>query len=198
MAEEPQPADRQSITQILNVAPVLPGEDANAYRSGLQATIQELEATTPLQIYLTEKIFEGLWWLRRYENQKRWALLDKMAHILDGGGYSSTRGKRRQTLFQLLSESPQDQGLLDFMAKANHTHDSLQQEAMAALGPLFGKIDQQIANCTKTLAGFQMSFEVSANRKINRERLMLQNDLLRRDLKAIEHEQPQKAKSQQG
>ena len=45
--------------------PLLPGESADEYRQGLEATIAELEATTPLQIYLAEKIFDCMWWIRR-------------------------------------------------------------------------------------------------------------------------------------
>lgn len=39
-------------------APVLPGESEIIYKNGLHATITELGAVTPLQIYLAEKIFD--------------------------------------------------------------------------------------------------------------------------------------------
>ena len=51
------------ISQILGSTPVLPGECQEIYQQGLVATIQELGATTPLQIYLAEKIYECLWWM---------------------------------------------------------------------------------------------------------------------------------------
>mgnify|MGYP003353914712 CR=1 FL=1 len=37
---------------------------------GLKATIDELGASTHLQLYLAEKIFQCMWWVRRYEAQK--------------------------------------------------------------------------------------------------------------------------------
>ncbi len=50
------------ISQLIGAtSPLLPGEPADAYKAGLQATIAELGATTPLQIYLAEKIFDCLW-----------------------------------------------------------------------------------------------------------------------------------------
>ena len=70
------------ITQVLESSPVLPGESEAVHQQGLIATVQELGATTPLQIYLAEKIYECLWWMRRYENQKRATLIRKMAQIL--------------------------------------------------------------------------------------------------------------------
>ncbi len=39
---------------------------------------------------------------------------------------------------------------------------------------------------TKILAGLQASYEVAFNRKMNVERLQLQNALLRRDVESIE------------
>ena len=45
---------------------------------------------------------------------------------------------------------------------------------------------QQIALQTKILAGLQATYEVAFNRKMNVERLQLQNALLRRDVEGIE------------
>lgn len=41
-----------SIIQLVGVSPVLPGESEVVYQQGLLATVQELGASTPLQIYL--------------------------------------------------------------------------------------------------------------------------------------------------
>ena len=75
------------ITQILGSMPVLPGESQEVYQQGIVSTIQELGATTPLKIYLAEKIYECLWWMRRYENQKRATLIHSMAVILETNKY---------------------------------------------------------------------------------------------------------------
>ena len=48
------------------------------------------------------------------------------------------------------------------------------------------QLDQQIALQTKILAGLQAAYEVAFNRKMNVERLQLQNALLRRDVEGIE------------
>ena len=45
-------------------------------------TIEELGAKTQLQVYLAEKIFQCLWWLRRYETQKRSTIVAGMADAL--------------------------------------------------------------------------------------------------------------------
>ncbi len=76
------------ITQMLESTQVLPGESQEVYQQGLLSTIQELGASTPLQIYLTEKIYECLWWMRRYENQKRATLIHSMAVILETDKYA--------------------------------------------------------------------------------------------------------------
>ena len=47
------------------------------------------------------------------------------------------------------------------------------------------KIDQLIALRVKTLGQLQQSYEALVNRSVVQERLKLQNELLRRDLKAI-------------
>jgi hypothetical protein len=72
-----------SISSLLGVVQVMPGESEDVYRRGLLATIEELDAQTPLQVYLAEKIFECLLWMRRYEEQKRAALIHEMARLLD-------------------------------------------------------------------------------------------------------------------
>jgi hypothetical protein len=71
-----------AISQLVGAPPVLPGEPENVYQQGLLATVQELGATTPLQVYLAEKIFECMWWMRRYENQKRATVNHAMAKAL--------------------------------------------------------------------------------------------------------------------
>jgi hypothetical protein len=77
------------ISKILGSSPVLPGESEAVYKQGLIAKVQELGATTSLQIYLAEKIYECLWWMRRYENQKCATLIRKMAQFLAPSGTGS-------------------------------------------------------------------------------------------------------------
>ena len=65
---------------------ILPGESAAEDQLGLDATIAELAASTPLQVYLAEKMFECLWWVRGYETQKRDIIVGLMAIRLRPSG----------------------------------------------------------------------------------------------------------------
>lgn len=58
------------------------------------------------------------------------------------------------------------------------------------------QLEEMIALKAKTLAGFQTSYEVLSNRKVNAERLELQNSLMRRDLQAIENDQSSQGTSE--
>ena len=49
-----------AISKLVGATPVLPGESEAIYQQGLVATVDELGAETPLQIYLAEKIYECL------------------------------------------------------------------------------------------------------------------------------------------
>jgi len=69
-----------SIGELLGVTPILPGESEASYTAGLNAVIEELDAKTTLQVYLAEKIYDCLWWIRRYEDQKRISIIAEMAH----------------------------------------------------------------------------------------------------------------------
>mgnify|MGYP000355457817 CR=1 FL=1 len=48
-------AKTSAISQLVGASPVLPGESESIYQQGLVATVIELGAQTPLQIYLAEK-----------------------------------------------------------------------------------------------------------------------------------------------
>ena len=73
---------KSDITKLLGAKPVLPGENAEEYAAGLAALIAELEAKTVLQIYLAEKIYDCLWWIKRYEAQKRTVMIAVMTEIV--------------------------------------------------------------------------------------------------------------------
>jgi hypothetical protein len=79
-----------------------------------------------------------------------------------------------------------DAGFNVLLDEHNLTMETLNQKAMANSRPLFENLDQMIALNAKTLAGFQASYEVLVNRKVNAERIRLQNALMQRDLGAIE------------
>jgi hypothetical protein len=63
MARQNKPPSKStalSISDIVSTDPVLPGESRVLYDSCLRSVITELKATTALQIYLAEQIFECL------------------------------------------------------------------------------------------------------------------------------------------
>lgn len=174
------------ISQILESTPVLPGESQEVYQQGLLATIQELGASTPLQIYLAEKIYECLWWMRRYENQKRATLIHSMAVILETDKYARGVSELQAWVMDALYANRIDDEFNELLDEHNLKMETLTQKAMANCRSVFENIDQMIALNSKTLAGFQASYEVVVNRKVNAERMHLQNALMQRDLGAIE------------
>ena len=176
------------ISQILESSPVLPGESEEVYQQGLIATVHELGATTPLQIYLAEKIYECIWWMRRYENQKRATLIRKMAQILASSGAGGEVTELEAAVTEQLHNNHIDDALKTLFFRHKLDMASLTQKAMAHSRAEHVNLDEMIAVKAKTLGGFQASYEVLVNRKVNAERMRLQNALMNRDLGAIDME----------
>lgn len=174
-----------SISQLLGTVPTLPGESAEQYQHSLQTLIEELEAKSVLQVYVAEKIHECLWWIRRYEQQKRATIIAEMAAITKGG-FSNQVSDKQEYVRDMLMQNKTSAQLQQVLESIRHTPESLRQLAMERKTAFIAKLDGQIALQTKILAGLQASYEVAFNRKAHVERLQLQNDLLRRDLKAID------------
>ena len=175
------------ISQVLGTVSVLPGESEDIYNEGLVATVQELGATTPLQIYLAEKIYECLWWMRRYENQKRAALIHEMAKIIAPKHKFTNAAKLQALAIQVLEENAlTDKTFNEILGEQDLTLDSLKQQAITNKRTELIGLESMIALKAKTLTGFQASYEALVNRSVLQERLKLQNDLLKRDLHAIE------------
>ncbi len=175
-----------SVSEVLGITPVLPGESMEVYQRGLLATIQELGATTPLQIYLAEKIYECLWWMRRYENQKRAMLIHSMAGLLDPNHFSKAVSDVAAWAMEALFSNRIDDEFTKVLDGHNLTMESLTQKALEICRSKLESLDEMIALKAKTLAGFQASYEALVNRSVLQERLRLQNDLLRRDLQTID------------
>lgn len=183
-----------AISQVLGSSPVLPGESQELYQQGLLATVKELDATTPLQIYLAEKIYECLWWMRRYENQKRATLIQTMARMLDIGSFAIEVTELQAWAMDALYDNRIDDEFSELLEEHNLTMQTLTQRATAMCLDALENLDEMIALNAKTLAGFQASYEVLVNRKVNAERMRLQNALMQRDLGALESEPPDKPK----
>lgn len=184
--------------------PTLPGESAEEYRNGLQSVIEELEAKTAMQVYLAEKIFECLWWLRRYEQQKRAILAREMGRILGAiaGQKMSSEHQTHPSGITTLKEMTADEVnnmeiLLDpdrrtefqqLLEKSHHTEQSLMQQAFSQKSERISDLDKTITVFLKNLSGFQVSYEVLVNRKLHIERLRMQNELLSREIDVIDME----------
>ena len=176
-----------AISRLVGASPVLPGEPANVYQQGLLATVQEFDATTPLQVYLAEKIFECMWWMRRYENQKRATVIRSMAKALAQVGKYDTDEKLFALAEVALYANRMDDEFAQLLDQKKFSMESLTQQGMSrCVGELLN-LENLISNKAKTMAGFQASYEVLVNRKVNAERMRLQNSLLQRDIGAIDN-----------
>jgi hypothetical protein len=179
-----------SISAVIDATAVLPGESEQQYKTALAQTVQELDATTPLQIYLAEKIFDCLWWMRRYEKQKRAALLHHMVEVLSKESSALQAARGKSSLLTALATNQITPLVEQALAAKDLTIDSLTQAAYAKGLSDQRTLDELVALKSRTLAGFQVSYEVLVNRKINHERLELQNALLRSNLNALENGTP--------
>jgi hypothetical protein len=183
-----QPASQSQatsqISQIFGPIKLLPGESEAVYRAGLAGTINELGASTHLQIYLAEKIFQCLWWMRRYETQKQASILNAMVRL-------ATRHSVAETTKHNLTKNLQahlwdDPKVKEFLKDKGFTPESLAAQGMNEVREDIQKLDMLIALRVKTLGQLQQSYEALVNRSVMQERLKLQNELLKRDLQAID------------
>jgi hypothetical protein len=171
------------ISQIVGGNFILPGENAQQFHQAYAALV-ELGAQTQLQIYLAEQIFHSMWWIRRYELQKRVSLISEMVKILRSPGLAEIAGL---DLTELLEAGRwDDPAVLNEIKSKGFTVHSLLQRAGVRQQEELMRLDQSIALKAHTLAQLQKSYEALVNRSVMQERLKLQNDLLKRDLLSID------------
>ena len=172
------------ISQIVGGNFILPGENAQQFHQAYAAALVELGAQTQLQIYLAEQIFHSMWWIRRYELQKRVSLISEMVKILRSPGLAEIAGL---DLTELLEAGRwDDPAVLNEIKSKGFTAQSLLQRAGVRQQEELMRLDQSIALKAHTLAQLQKSYEALVNRSVMQERLKLQNDLLKRDLLSID------------
>jgi hypothetical protein len=172
------------ISQIVGGKFILPGENAQQFHQAYAAALVELDAQTQLQIYLAEQIFHSMWWIRRYELQKRANLISEMVKILRSPGLAEIAGL---DLTELLEAGRwDDPAVINEINSKGFTVQSLLQRAGVRQQEELMRLDQSIALKAHTLAQLQKSYEALVNRSVMKERLKLQNDLLKRDLLAID------------
>ena len=166
-----------------SASPLLPGQSPEQYQTGLQSLIAELQAQTPMQVYLSQKMFDCMWWLRSYDLAKHSAIAEAMITILKLDADEEEDWPVVQCLRNLdwnnslVSESAQQWG---------HTVQSLHAQANTRSRDKLLNLEQLSAIRTKTLHQLQTSYEALVSRPILQERLKLQNQLMSRDLGAIE------------
>ena len=156
------------ISQIVGGNFILPGENMQEFQQAYEQVILELGAQTQLQIYLAEQIFHSMWWIRRYERQKRACVISAMVEVIKGFSMSAQPGQALTELFE--SGHWDDPAVLNEIKAKGLTVEGLVQRAIKM----------------HTLTQMQKSYEALVNRSVMQERLKLQNELLKRDLLAID------------
>jgi len=184
------------ISQIFGPIKLLPGESEAAYRAGLAGTINELGASTHLQIYLAEKIFQCLWWMRRYELQKQAIIVNSMVDLLTT--YTTPKSQTHALTHNLQAQLWNAAEMKGIFEACGYTPESLSARAMTKAREEIQKLDALIALRVKALGQLQHSYEALVNRSVMQERLKLQNELLKRDLQAIEVKAVEKVDSEEG
>ncbi len=195
-----QPASQSQVTsqisQIFSPIKLLPGETEAGYRAGLAGTINELGASTHLQIYLAEKIFQCLWWMRRYEVQKQATVVNAMVDLLST--YHSSKSQIHALTHNLQAQLWNAPEMKEIIEASGYTPESLSAKAISKAREEIQKIDALIALRVKSLGQLQQSYEALVNRSVMQERLKLQNELLKRDLQAIDVKAVEQVDSEEG
>lgn len=184
------------ISQIFGPIKLLPGESEAVYRGGLAGAINELGASTHLQIYLAEKIFQCLWWMRRFELQKQASIVNSMVDLLST--YNSPKSQIHALTHNLQAQLWNDPKMKQVIEAGGYTPESLSAKAMTKVREEIQKLDALIALRVKALGQLQQSYEALVNRSVMQERLKLQNELLRRDLQAIDVKAVEQVDSEEG
>ena len=192
----PQSQPTSQISQIFGPIKLLPGESEAAYRAGLAGTINELGASTHLQIYLAEKIFQCLWWMRRYELQKQATIVNSMVDLLTT--YATPKSQTHALTHNLQAQLWNDPKMKQVIEAGGYTPESLSANAMTKAREEIQKLDTLIALRVKALGQLQQSYEALVNRSVMQERLKLQNELLKRDLQTIDVKTVEQVDSEEG
>jgi len=194
LASQSQAASQ--ISHIFGPIKLLPGESEAAYRAGLAGTLNELGASTHLQIYLAEKIFQCLWWMRRYELQKQAIIVNSMVDLLTT--YTTPKSQTHALTHNLQAQLWNAAEIKGIFEASGYTPESLSARAMTKAREEIQKLDALIALRVKALGQLQQSYEALVNRSVMQERLKLKNELLKRDLQAIEVKAVEKVDSEEG
>lgn len=192
---KPAKAAAASISGVLGVVRCLPGESVETHQQALAELMQELEAKTPLEIYLCENILETLMWIRRYREQKHAMVLKAMASYMvsyleckpKAAFLHRDMGPDRHGFFGLLASNPEHQLIQNLLSDAKLTLDEVRAQAIEAHAEGLLGLDEKISGELRILQGFQTAYERQKNAKLKHDLLRLQVENLARDQKAIPH-----------
>jgi len=176
---------KRPLSEIIGTKAVLPGESQEQYDQALAALVAELQAETPLQVYLAEKMLDCFWWMRRYEDQKRLCLAYEMAETLKHSQLFKLGEAKDLDFLDLILYRPDSTVLQQFLKAMDFTMETLRERGMIRARESLLEFDRLIALQSKMLEGFQRSFEHVSHRKLHSERLVLSLEMLRRDARAL-------------
>lgn len=185
---KPSTSQQRSIQAVLSEfssshTPVLPGQSPEQYQNGLRSLISELQAQTPMQIYLAQKMFDCMWWIRTYDIAKHSSVAETMISILK----LETSADEDWPVVQRLRSLDWNNVVVSKAAeRAGHTVQSLYGLATTRSREKLINLEQLSAIRTKMLNQLQASYESLVSRPILQERLKLQNQLMARDLGALD------------
>jgi len=179
-------AESPSISDILGSKAVLPGESIDEYRKARRLIIKELVAKSPMQLYLAERMLDGLWWMRRYEEQKLFVIADAMVDFIVGRLSGKVTDEKRPEFLHTVLSDASSPWLAEILNKKDLTIEFVRDRAIAVKQEQLLELDRLIAMKAKELEGLQRSYEHVTHRKLYSERLALSVEMMRRDVKAIE------------
>lgn len=77
------PTSQHLKTLTGSTAVVIKGESQQEYDQGREATIRDIGAQSPLEVYLAEKMFDCSWWIRPLDAMRVDVIRDGMVQALD-------------------------------------------------------------------------------------------------------------------
>jgi hypothetical protein len=170
------PAGQHLKTLAGSTAVVIKGESQQEYDQGREATIRDLGAQSPLEVYLAEKMFDCLWWIRRLDVMR--------VDVIRQGMFEALRHDfRRANIRRLIEqEAWDDPDLALALNNSGLTVNGLPAAGMVKSQKALESVDRQTALRMKMFRDLQKAYEAHTNRQLNTDRLTLQNRLLSQHL----------------
>ena len=138
-----------------------------------------------MQRYLAQKIFDCVWEINSYEIARRGIVANLMVQQLLGRK-AEWGDTWEETVRAIFSGEWDNADVVRCLADNGYTPESLYAECVGYKQEPLRHLEQLTAVRTKTMLQLQASFEALVSRPILLERLRMQNELMRRELKAIE------------